>query len=354
MTSKPIDTRVEPHVRIENAALDEDESSASGLVMRGRIAPSTLRFLKVDQDYQRGLEIRQDIENALRDGKVLPDIDIGVRGQAFDFDGDDCIIKSPAFIIDGWQRVGNAIRLLDEIGDIAVRLGALVHFSTDAVWEAQRFTDLNNNAKRVSTSLHLRNLRYDYKAVLTLYGITRNEPNCPLNERVCWDQRRRRGDLMSATILARSCMFLHGHKAPVPKLRIVDLCKSLEAASRTVSLNAFRGNCLTFLQLVEDCWGIRSIEYARAAPQIKASFLSTLARLLSRHRNFWTDDGNVLAVDRFWRNKLARFPINDPQVAQLAGSQGMSQHILYDLLHQHLSRGMRTNRLLPWHTREAA
>ena len=150
MYSKPVDMRVRPHVRIENASLDESETSYSGLVMCGRIAPSTLRFLKVDQVCQRGLENRLDID------KVLPDNDVRVRGQNFETAGDDFSITSPAYIVDNEQGAGISIRLL---------------------------TDLNNNIKKVSAVCTFRNLRNDHTSVLTLFSITRNELYITLYER---------------------------------------------------------------------------------------------------------------------------------------------------------------------------
>lgn len=61
--------------------------------------------------YQRPLSDRSDIYQALKDGLVVPNIEIGVRGQDFTCEGDDYVIRSPAFIIDGWQRVGTALKI---------------------------------------------------------------------------------------------------------------------------------------------------------------------------------------------------------------------------------------------------
>lgn len=342
-----MDTRVKPFVRIENASLDESAVSPGNVVLRGRLAPSTLRFLKVDTEYQRGLEERADIFAALKEGHVVPDIDVGVRGQDFVSDGDDILVRSPCFIIDGWQRVGNAIRLIDLVPDSEVRIGALLHFGTTQAWEAARFTALNNNAKRVSPSLHLRNLREQNPAVLTLYGLSENERNSPLRGRVCWEQNMRREHLLPALIYAKACLFLHRHVAPHSGVRPEAIATGLATAARAVTLGHFRRNCLTFFQVVEECFGITTIEYKRAAPQLRGSFLMMLARLFSRHGNFWTDDGCLLHVDTAWRKTLSRFPLSDPHVVQLAGSGGAAQEILFDLLTKHMNSGRRTNRLEP-------
>ena len=87
----PLDTRVRPHIRIFNGALDEDKDSSAGLVLQGRIDTSTLRFLKCDE-YQRKLEYRADILGGYQHGQALPVIEIGVRDQDFVMDGDDFVI----------------------------------------------------------------------------------------------------------------------------------------------------------------------------------------------------------------------------------------------------------------------
>lgn len=153
-----LNTRVEPHVRIINGALDESETSCGGLVLNGRIDAATLRFLKVDT-YQRPLGDRSDIYKALKDGLVVPNIEIGVRGQDFACEGDDFIIKSPAYIIDGWQRVGTALKILDHIPSHPVRIFGSLHFGSDEIWERHRFNALNKNVRRVSPNLHLKNMR---------------------------------------------------------------------------------------------------------------------------------------------------------------------------------------------------
>lgn len=338
-----LDTRVAQVVRIERAALDESETSPDGVVMRGRIAPSTLRFLEVDKQYQRDLEVRDDIAQALKAGEVVPDIDVGVRGQAMKWEGDDCLIASPCFVIDGWQRVGNARRLLEEIGDIEIRLGALLHFGTGPDWEAARFTRLNNNAKRVSANLHLRNLRNQNHAVATLYGLTTSEANCPLKGRVAWNQNRHRDELVGSFLIAKVMLRLHAHRS-LQSSRIDQLAGYLGQAAATVTLPVFRHNCLTFSQLIEAAWGIRAITYKRSAPQIKGTFMLCLADVLSRHANFW--DGERLDIGAFWRRRFAAFPINDPHIAEIAGQGGTARKILYSTLIEHLDNGLSSNRLV--------
>jgi hypothetical protein len=127
------DGRVLPFIRVINGTLDDDPSSPSGIILIGRIDPSTFRFLQIG-DYQRPLGNRVDIFDALKSGAVPPAIDIGVRGQDFITEGADFLIRSPAYIIDGGQRVGTAQKLIELIPQLGVRLFAMLHFNTDAKW----------------------------------------------------------------------------------------------------------------------------------------------------------------------------------------------------------------------------
>lgn len=342
-----IDTRVLPYVRIINGALDDDPSSPASIVLQGRIDPNTLRFLKVDNEYQRPLGDRADIFDALREGKVVPNIEIGVRGQDFEVDGNDVVIKSSCYIIDGWQRVGNALRLLELIPHQPIRLFASVHFGTDQIWERHRFNALNKNIKKVSPNLHMRNMRDTNEAVLTLYGLSNNDKTFPLFKKVCWSQNMQRGHLVSALVLAQAAMFLHGHQGGLAQGAVESVSRSLKRTVDAISLPVFRKNVSTFFSVVNECWPLNVIEYTRSAPQIKSTFLYELGRVLSRHPVFWDDPGHALFIGADDKRKLAKFPINDPQVSALASATGKARNILYQLIVDHMNSGRRQeNRLV--------
>lgn len=342
-----IDTRVPPFVRVINGALDEDPTSASGMVLNGRIDPNTLRFLKVDSEYQRPLGNRADIFEALKAGVIVPNVDIGVRGQDFECDGADFIVKSPAFIIDGWQRTGTALQLLEQDPNFPLRIFGTFHFGTDALWERHRFTELNKNVKKVSPNLHLRNMRDQNRAVLTLFGLSNNTKDFALYHRVSWSQSMRRGELISALVLAKTVLQLHGHHTSLTAGSTDAVASGIEVAASKIGLDTFRKNTFTFFEVVDECWGIRSIEYRAASPQMKSMFLTQLARVFSHHLDFWTTGERVFFVPSSLRQKLAKFPINDPHVRSLAGSGGSAGYILYDLIVQHINSGKRTGHLRP-------
>lgn len=342
---KVLNTKVEPHLRIINGALDESDVSSAGLILNGRVDPATLRFLKVDNSYQRPLGVRADIFDALKENKIVPNIEIGVRGQDFETDGDDFIIHSPAYIIDGWQRTGNALRLLEMIPHHPLRLFATLHFGTDEIWERHRFTELNKNVKRISPNLHLRNMRDGNDAILTLYGLCNSQREFPLFHKVCWSQNMQPGHIITALAVAKIARRLHGHRIPHLGVGAEQMAASLAKISSTVTLPTFRRNVTTFFSTIDECWSFSGIQYRIAAPQVKTPFLTEVARMFSEHASFWEHNDNTLVVSADDRRKLAKFPINDPQVVHLAGSGGQSRKIIYKLLVDHMNSGRRNNRL---------
>lgn len=341
----PLNTRVEPIVRIINGSLDEDPSSPNSIVLNGRIDPRTLRFLKVDESYQRPLGDRADIFEALKNGVVVPNIEIGVRGQDFTTEGNDIVIRSPAYIIDGWQRVGTALKLLDLTPEHPVRIFGSVHFGTDDVWERHRFTELNKNVRKVSPNLHLRNMRDGNEAILTLYGLSNNQREFPLYGKISWSQNMKRGELMPATQLAKVSLRLHSHLTSIRSERVEIMAVSLMTAIKKTSLPTFRKNISTLFEVLDECWSFGAIEHRARAPHLKATFLVQVARMFSSHVDFWDTSERVFFVSADMRRKLSKFPLHDPHVSNLAGSGGAAGNILYDLLVNHMNSGRRTGHL---------
>lgn len=353
-TEVALDTRVDPVVRVINGALDENPDSSAGIVLNGRLDPATLHRLKVDSEYQRPLGDRPDIFEALKNGTIVPNIDIGVRGQDFDVDGDDFLIRSPAYIIDGWQRVGTARKLLEMIPEHPIRIFATVHFGTDAIWERHRFTELNKNVKKVSPSLHLRNMRDSNEAVLTLYGLSTNARDFALYHKVSWSQNMTRGELIPALLFAKVALRLHAHQTSLGGVTADAVSANLARAAKNLSLANFRKNVVTFFEVIDDCWGLRSIEFRHGAPQLKTQFLGQVARLFSGHLDFWDTNDRIFFVPADTRRKLAKFSIQDPHVRNLCGAGGPAGNILYEMLCTHVDSGKRTGRMRPRVPRRAS
>lgn len=332
-------------VRIQAGALDESEVRDGSIVLRGRIAAASLHRLLVDHEYQRPLGVRPEIDAAIRAGCVLPDVVLGCRGSDYSREGDDFLLKDQTYIIDGWQRIGTARAILEQIPHLEIRIGCLVHFGTTQEFEAALFTDLNKGQKRVASNLHLRNLRTKSNALLTLYGLSNNDQKFPIAGRVCWAQNMARQDLVTAVHMAKATQYLHGHIVGISGQRAEELASKLDELGDKITLQAIRFNVSAFFNLIEECWGLRKIEYRSAAPQVKGQFLNVLARLLSRHRVFWSADDRLLKVDSATKSRLRSFPIQDPQIRQLAGSSGAAKEILYETLLAHINKGRRDHRL---------
>lgn len=344
--TQELDTTVKPEVRILNGVMDNDKASPAGVIVQGRLDPATLRFLKTD-DYQRKVEQRSDIWQALRDGTVLPNVEIGVRGEDFEVEGKHgLVIRSPSYIVDGQQRIGNALMYLDTNPQALVRLNATIHFNTTRAWERKRFDDLNLKRKKVSPNHHLRNMRDDNRAILTLFGLCNTDKSSPLYERVSWDQNMRRGDLMTAMTIAVVACELHSNLVKVRSRTADVMGVQLLALTEAIGLQMFRRNILTFFALIDGLWPFADITNRFGAPHIKTTFMVEVAHMFARHAIFWEKDDKELVVSADDRKKLSKFPIHDPAVRSLAGGGGASRLLMYQMLLQHMNSGRRQHRLV--------
>lgn len=113
-----------------------------------------------------------------------------------------------------------------------------------------------------------------------------------------------------------------------------------------VGKETFLDNIREFFRVVEEAWGIRRISYREGAVYMKATFLTTLADLFTRHFDFWRDGDQRLFVEAPLMRKLAAFPVSDPQVVAVsANGGGRNNQILYLLLLNHVNSGKRSKRL---------
>lgn len=329
-------------VRLINAALDEGEDGV--LILRGRLDPTTLSDLQVD-DYQREvlpLGTINDIIKGFEKGGSVPDVDLGMRGtRTRNNKAGDYLLLDDVYIIDGLQRV-EAARQFCMSGKVP-RLGAAVHIGTDRNWEIERFRILNSQRTKVSANVLIRNLADKFPAVRTVMDLTANKA-FPLYDRVSWTQAKRRNHLITARTLVMTLTHLHRHLGPAGHTNVDEMVAGMQKIVTAVGVRQFRENATTFFQLYEDCWGIRTVTYA-GAPHFKATFLQSMAAVLSNHPQFWRE--NRLFVEMGVVRKLKGFNIVDPTVQQLAGSGGQARKLLYSLLVDHINSGKRTKRLVP-------
>ncbi|MDP6528033.1 MAG: hypothetical protein QF858_04160 [Candidatus Pacebacteria bacterium] len=341
-------TRKTSHVTLNNAALDETEQGE--IILRGVVSPESLHLLLVD-DYQREampLTALSSILEALEQKESLPDIELGMRGQKFKEDADGVyVLQDDVYIIDGLQRTNAAIHFLASKPDAKVHIGATVHFDTSKEWERNRFRVLNTLRSKVSPNVLLRNKREESAAVLMLFGISTNDKNFVLWNRISWSQRMTKGELLTALMFAKVIGRLHAHKAPTKRNQIDELVPALDKAVEIVGMQNMRENIRTFFELVDECWGVRRVQYREGAVHMRGAFLYVLAQLLSDHFDFWRSnpEEKKLFVEASLKRKLAQFPVHDPQVVNLASSGGKSRELLYMLLRDHINSGKRTKRL---------
>ncbi len=336
-------------IKIQFGGLEETPLRGGQIILRGSIVVDDLQHILFG-DYQRELlpmASRASIFKALKAGDPLPDIELGMRGKRVRSRGDDYWLGDPVYGIDGQQRINSAIEYAAQHPQANVRLGCCVHFDTTEAWERERFQVLNAYRTKVSPNVLLKNLRDQHRPVLTLYGLT-HQSGFVLHDRVCWMQNKQRNHLLTALTCLKMMAHLHSHLAPGLANTIPELLACLGKLESVIGIQNIRDNVGAFWNLIDECFGIRRIEYSQCAPHLRTTFLAVFARLLSSHSNFWRNGGKQLFVDAPMRRKIAMFDMNDDEVRRLCGSSGMARELLYGMLLREVNKGKTTKRLVPW------
>ncbi len=340
-------------IKVCNGALDE---VSGNIVLRGVIVPLTLANLKVDT-YQREERSVSDLSKmvvALRAGKQLPDIEIGIRGNDYSEREGVFYIANSCFIVDGLQRVTACKRLLAEDPTAIVRLGAMLHFGTDLKWEKDRFKVLNGGdggRVPVSSNVLLRNSADESESVSALISMTHNDKEFALRGKVSWNQRKGRGELINALTVMKTVGTLHCHFGPGRSQRYYELIKSTDKTMNLVGPNIWRANVRAYFDFLDQGFGIRTIKYADLSPHIKFAFMRTLAQVFADHKSFWSE--TKLAIDPRDSQKMRAFPIGDPGVIGLINSGSGVNPMLYQKIVAHLNAGRRTTRMVKWNGQAA-
>ncbi len=334
-------------VQVECAALDETPKKE--IVLRGIVSPECLNLLMID-DYQREaspLTSLTSIISALENTETLPDVELGMRGQRFkETKGGVFLLQDPIYIIDGLQRINGAMHVRATKPDIPVRIGATIHFGTSKEWERERFRILNTLRSKVSPNVLLRNKREESQGVDMLYNLSTSSNSFPLHGRIAWNQRMAKGELLTALTLAKVSGVLHAHRAPTRRTSLGELVPALDKAVELVGVQNIRSNISTFFDLIDECWGVKRVQYREGASYLRSTFLMVLAALISDHHDFWRQpDEKKLFIEAPLRRKIAQFPTHDPQVVQLASSAGKSREMLYYMMRDHINSGKRHRRL---------
>jgi len=328
-------------VRIVKAALDE---GSTGIILRGVIDPKSLRLLQIGP-YQREimpLNTISELAEAIEKGSV-PDIELGVRGSNYmERKRGVFELAEDVFIIDGLQRVTAAKELLKRGGKPS--LGATIHFGTDEELERQRFRILNASRTKVSSNILLRNCRTESPAIDTFCNLSMHERDFVMCGKVSWSQRMARDHFITALTFLKVIGALHSHIGPGLSSNWHDISRGIQTIHDKVGRNTMRENTKTFFDFVDESWGIKSVTFKEGAAHLRQTFLICLALLFSRHETFWK--GNRLFIDKDLKRKIASFPINDPQIRNLASSGGHAGKILLQYMLEHVNSGKRTRRLV--------
>lgn len=340
------------NVKIVSAALDTMRieiapgKTEERLVLRGVIEPTTLDGLLVDT-YQReilsGSKVGE-LKQALRTS-IVPDIELGMRGERTRNIGQEYFLLDPVYIIDGLQRTSAARELMNEDVNARPRIGVTVHFDTNYEWEKERFRILNQERSKVSSNILLRNAQSDFKSVDMLSKLCSDE-SFALSDRVQWQQRKLRSEVISAMTFAKVVMVLHAKFStsnPGQRGNYRDVAMALDKVLEKVGRTTMRDNIKDFFGLIDECFGVRKIVFTNGAVQVKETFLLTMAEFFSDFEEFWR--GDRFFVDRRLQLKIAKFPISDPEVMRLASSGGQAGTLLHTLLVQHVNSGKRSKRL---------
>jgi len=338
-------------VRLQNASLDDKNGE---IVAHGWLDLPALLELRVG-DYQREiLESRgksgnkSELTAAVEKGVRLPDIMLGMRGERFTTKGNQFYLEDDVFIIDGLQRVSAlrkfAVANPEEVGTI--RIGAEVRFNTTREIEKELFTKVNVARTAMSPNVILRNAREESKGLLTMYGLTHNDPSFALYGRVCWNQRMNRNELLSAASYCKIALHLcRGISAVGPTTKATTIPPLLARVGEEIGLQHLRDNIYRFFEVIDEVWGIKGVKYVDITTHLKANFLGMLAKMFTDHENFW--DGKRLVVDARQRQKLKSFPLDDPNIQKLSSGGGAAAGLLYRLMLDHMNKGQKVNHLIP-------
>ena len=347
-SGQPLEIGATGKIVLQNAGI---KVKGDELIAHGWIDIDSINLIRVDE-YQREILSKTigkltKLQKAVAAGVDFTDITLGMRGDSINFPtgSSNCKLLDPVYVVDGLQRISAIKQFLEKNPDRAkdITIGAEVRFSTDKESETALFHALNANRTPVSPNVILRNLKDSSPGVMTLYGLTGTDKNFALYRRVCWHQRMVHGQIMSATVLARVAHSLHADTQGGTS-RPDAVASLLDGDVKRYKMNTFRENLVEFFDILDACYGVRSIELGEKITHVRANFMTTLARVFQTHENFWR--GQKLHVDAATKKKLATFPVNDPEISRLVGAGHTAVPLIENYLLKHLNKGKKTNRLV--------
>lgn len=329
-------------VRILNGALDEHEGR---IVLRGALDPASLKELKVD-DYQRAVAPVTSLRRIMKGfdaGSAVPDVELGMRGSKKTFRDGVYTLHDDVYTIDGLQRISAAGLYLAD--GKTPHLGATIHFNTTQEWERKQFKILNADRVRVSSNVIIRNFKEDYDGVKGLYNMSLDDREFVMRGKIGWDQALSRAQLISCSTFVKVVLAIHAHLNECSGFTAPpeDLCIRIQKVVETIGKQTFRANVRHFFDVIDQAWHVRNVAFKEKTPFIRATFLLTLAKVLSNHEVFWRE--SRLLVDADFRRKIGSFPIFDNAVINMVSTGTRVDRELYRYLVEHINKGKRHRRL---------
>lgn len=325
-------------VKVYNAVLEDDKDTGQ-IVLRGTLDQDSLKYIKLDW-YQReqgfSTSHTQQIVGAYFQNQTatVEDITLGMRGERHRGKGTNYVLLDPIYCINGGQRLFAAALAMKDRSDVKIALGFKLYFNTNEKFENDLFCKLGTTAVRIHSSVLLRNKKKESRAAAILVRLN-NNPKFALNDKVSWDQRKSRHQLMTGKTLAHIVGILHSHKgASLKSNKNYELLDGLDNLVGKIGPEDFENNVIKFFDVIDNCWPIRNLAGDGAPrPHLRHMFLTTLARLFSAYSDFW--DGKDRAFFRCppkFISKLKRFRLD-----QYVRSGVVPKEALYEMLRKQLS-----------------
>src|SRR5262245_10285602 len=243
-------------IRILNGSLEDDDETTQ-IIIRGVLDQTTLKFINMAwYQRERGFSPNHiaEIVGAYFAGNKVADITIGMRGERVRTKGEDYFLQDKCYCIDGGQRLYSAAMAIKERPDLKIRLGCKVYTNTNEQFENDLFCKLGSTQVPISSSILIRNKRKTSRASAMLQTLSK-QPEFALKDRIGWDQRRTRHELMSGYCLTRITGVLHSHKiGGLRSQRHQELLPALDMLTERIGEEAVSGNVLRFFDAIDKCW----------------------------------------------------------------------------------------------------
>lgn len=331
---------------VHNAALEE--TPKGDIILRGVLDHEALKYIQYGP-YQREvlpLKALNSLIKAFTAGEPVPDITLGMRGGGYIEKEGEYHLQESIFAIDGQQRISAALHCMRAGKNEAPHVGCTIHFNTTEESEEKLFRILNTKGARLSPNVLIRNLQANNQAVEMLIHLS-GDRDFALYDRVSWQQRMKRNELISASTLLKVTAQIHATYGPGTSNKYDQAAAGVENTMLNhVGRRIMAANIKTFFDTVDGAWDIRNVVYKEGATYLKSGFLLALAWVISSHKNFW-DEHSRMTVPLDLRRKLSSFPVSDRHVKDLASSAS-TRRLLGGMIIDHLNHNKKSHRLIPF------